>query len=127
MEQTHLKINKEICGTPIELEEDYSLVSLKTTSDMIVDNSNLIHGGFIFGLADYAAMVAINHPNVVLGGANVKFLKPTILGDELIAEAKLTRIEGKKHVVEVIVKREDLTIFKGEFYCYIPNINILNS
>ncbi|MHA1107293.1 MAG: hotdog domain-containing protein [Promethearchaeota archaeon] len=126
MQQTHLKVNQVICGTPIELKEDYSLVSLKTTSDMIVDNSNLIHGGFIFGLADYAAMVAINHPNVVLGGANVKFLKPTILGDELIAEAKLSKIEGKKHIVEVIVKRDDLTIFKGELYCYIPAINVLN-
>ena len=70
-ENTHLQINKDLCGTPIKIEEGYCLVRLKATESMKVDNRGLIHGGFIFGVADYAAMLAVNHPNVVLGSAEV--------------------------------------------------------
>jgi acyl-coenzyme A thioesterase PaaI-like protein len=43
---------------------------------MAADQRGLVHGGFTFGLADYAAMVAVNDPNVVLGAAEVRFLAP---------------------------------------------------
>ena len=126
IQRTHQKLNNILCGNPIELKENYSKLSFITTKDMIVDETNLIHGGFIFGLADYAAMVAINHPNVVLGGANVRFIKPVILGDKLIAEAKLKKVEGKKHVVEVTVNRKEIMILKGDFFCYVPDVHVLS-
>ena len=75
---THLKINESLSGKIIELKNGYSKVVLETSINMRTDKSGLIHGGFIFSMADYAAMVAVNHPNVVLGGANVKFLKPVV-------------------------------------------------
>jgi uncharacterized protein (TIGR00369 family) len=92
---------------------------------MITDQSGLIHGGFIFSLADFASMIAINHPNVVLAGANVKFLKPVRKGDIINAEARVLRIEGKKNVVEVIVKKDTDVVFTGEFICFIPEKHIL--
>ncbi|HKL82437.1 MAG TPA: thioesterase, partial [Desulfobacter sp.] len=73
---THQLIDNELCGTPLMVENGKSRVEYTTTSRMAADDSGLVHGGFIFGLADYAAMLAVNHPNVVLGGADVKFLKP---------------------------------------------------
>ncbi len=63
---------------------------------MAADEYGLIHGGTIFGVADYAAMVAVNHPHVVLAKADVKFLKPCQVGDEIIAKASITNKEGKK-------------------------------
>ncbi|MFX1573679.1 MAG: hotdog domain-containing protein [Promethearchaeota archaeon] len=107
------------------LRKNYSKVQLKTTKEMILDNSGLIHGGFIFSLADYAAMLAINHPFVVLGGANVRFLLPVKIGDIIIAESKVAQIKGKKHIVDVIIQRNTDIIFKGEFYCFIPQKHIL--
>ncbi|MFX1537335.1 MAG: hotdog domain-containing protein, partial [Promethearchaeota archaeon] len=65
-------------------------------------------------------MLAINHPNVVLGSSNVRFLKPVVEGDLLIAEAQLREILGKKHVVDVNVKKENDIVFEGEFICFIP-------
>jgi len=55
---------------------------------MVVDDHKLVHGGFIFGAADYAAMAAVNDPNVVLGSAEVSFLKPSKSGDSDILEGK---------------------------------------
>jgi uncharacterized protein (TIGR00369 family) len=124
-QNTHLNINNEISGEIMKLEKNYSKIKLKTTSDMIVDAKGLIHGGFIFSLADFASMVAINHPNVVLGSAQVKFLKPAREGDVLIAEANLTIKEGKKHMVKVNVSRDNEIIFNGDFTCFILEKHVL--
>ncbi len=124
---THQKIDRELCGTPVALEEGFSRVELKTTDNMAADDTGLVHGGFIFGLADYAAMIAVNHPNVVLGGADVKFLKPVKAGVTVIAEAKVESIEGKKQMVPVVVKSGDTEIFKGSFACFVLDKHVLGS
>jgi len=124
-QNTHFKVNNKLSGEPIELREGYSKVKLQTNLDMITDKSGLIHGGFTFGLADYAAMLAVNHPNVVLGEAQSRFLQPVVEGDVLIAEAQLIRKEGKKLIVDVNVKRKEEVIFTGEFICFTPDKYIL--
>ena len=92
---------------------------------MIVDDTGLIHGGFIFSLADYCAMLAVNHPNVVLGEANVRFLKPIVEGDVLIAEGQIIKSEGKKQLVQVNVKKDDIIILSGKFICFILKEHVL--
>jgi acyl-coenzyme A thioesterase PaaI-like protein len=72
---THEKISKRLVGRPIEVVRGtHAVVELNATNEMAVDLVGLTHGGFTFGLADYAAMLAVNHPNVVLGSAQVKSL-----------------------------------------------------
>jgi len=123
--RTHTLINEAFCGTVVELTPSASIVELVTTEDMAVDDHGLIHGGFIFSLADHAAMVAINHPNVVLGAANVKFLHPVKAGDRIVANARVVKVDGKKHVVTVDVQRDDEIVFSGEFTCFIPVMHVL--
>lgn len=122
---THKKTNASLCGSPIKVEEGYSLVSLQTTEEMGVDDFGLVHGGFVFGLADYAAMIAVNHPNVALGAADVKFLKPVRVGEMLTAEARLDAREGKKHNVSVRVERKGETVFEGTFVCFVLERHVL--
>ena len=123
--QTHQRIRPELCGRPLAVEEDCSRVELKTTPDMAVDDFELVHGGFIFGLADHAAMIAVNHPNVVLGAADVKFLKPVRVDEAVIAEAKVTEQTGKKRMVPVSVKRGDEPVFEGLFTCFVLDRHVL--
>ena len=80
-----------------------------------MDEPGLVHGGFVFGLADHAAMLAVNHPNVVLGGADVKFLKPVRVGEALVAEAVVTESVKNRHMVDVTVTCEKRPVFKGQF------------
>jgi acyl-coenzyme A thioesterase PaaI-like protein len=49
--------------------EGYAVVELKTKENMRADEKNLVHGGFIFSLADYCAMLTVNEPTVVLASA----------------------------------------------------------
>lgn len=122
---THQLIDNELCGKPVMVENGKSRVEYTTTSRMAADDSGLVHGGFIFGLADYAAMLAVNHPNVVLGGADVKFLKPVKAGESVYAQADVTSVSGKKQMVSVAVKREDEVVFKGDFSCFVLEKHVL--
>ena len=122
---THQLINQELCGEPLEISEKRSIVRLQTIDVMAVDAKGLVHGGFIFGMADYAAMIAVNDPNVVLGASEVKFLKPVRVGDVVVATADVIEAEGKKQIVKVTVKRNEETLFSGSFTCFVLNKHVL--
>ena len=122
---THQLIDNELCGRPVMVENGKSRVEFTTTPRMAADESGLVHGGFIFGLADYAAMLAVNHPNVVLGGADVKFLKPVKAGEFVYAQASVTSVSGKKQMVCVTVQRGEDVVFKGDFSCFVLEKHVL--
>ena len=123
---THLAIEARLCGEPRELREGYSRVELTVGAEMSADERGLAHGGFVFGLADYAAMLAVNHPNVVLGSAQVRFLKPVVTDDSLTAEATVVERDGRKRIVAVDVERAGELVFRGEFVCFTPEEHILD-
>ena len=125
--ETHNNIDQELCGKPLELGEGYSRVELLTTERMAVDKTGLVHGGFLFGLADYAAMIAVNHPNVVLGASAVKFLKPVKTGAVVVAEARVNQVDGKKQTVSVAVVNDNLEVFIGEFSCFVLDKHVLST
>ncbi len=123
--KTHEQIDTSLCGHPVTLREGYSEVELATTSLMEADDTGLVHGGFIFGLADHAAMLAINHPNVVLGSAQSKFLYPVQAGDVVRAHAQAKEMEGKKRRVQVDVFLGEKKVFEGEFICFVLDKHVL--
>jgi uncharacterized protein (TIGR00369 family) len=123
--QTHQKIVHRLCGRPVSIGTDASRVEMETSDEMIVDDLGLVHGGFIFGLADHAAMIAVNHPNVVLGAAEVKFFKPVKAGEKVMAEARVEESSGKKKIVPVTVKRGEETVFSGTFTCFVLDQHVL--
>jgi len=124
--KTHTKIDQSLSGVPVEVSSGRAVVKLKTDERMVADEYGLIHGGFIFSLADYASMLAVNEETVVLAKAEVKFVRPVRLGDELLAEAQVKVIEGKKRIVSVEVKRGDEVVFLGEFLCVVPEKHVLS-
>ncbi len=123
---THQKINQSLCGKPVATADGTSQVELVTTSDMAADKTGLVHGGFVFGLADYAAMLAVNHPNVVLGSVEVKFLKPVKIGDTLQAKASVKTVSGKKQIVDVVVQNGNLSVLSGNFTCFVLETHVLS-
>ena len=94
---------------------------------MAADDMGLFHGGFIFGMADYAAMLSVNHPNVVLGTAETRFLKPSRVGDVLVAKAQDTTPQDRKHLVQVEVFCNEEVVFSGTFTCFIPKKHVLEN
>lgn len=114
--QTHLNIDTTLNGTIIELQKAYAKVKLTTTDLMRADTQGLVHGGFAFGAADYAAMAAVNDPNVVLAKSETKFLAPIKVGESVIFEAKVIEKNSNKYSIEVIGSVKDKKVFWGTFY-----------
>lgn len=125
--KTHEAIDRSLCGEPVVVEEGRAEVRLSCDPCMAADAKGLIHGGFIFGLADYAAMLAVNHPNVVLGAAEPRFLKPSRVGDVLLAKAQDQTPQERKHKVLVEVFCEDELVFSGIFTCFVPKHHVLDN
>ena len=123
--QTHEKINMDLCGEVIKLERGYVEVRLVTTPEMIADSIGLIHGGFIFSAADYAAMLAVNERNVVLVGSDCQFLSPVKFHDEVNVIAKVRHKEGRKRNVHVEAFVLDIKVFEGEFKTVITEKHVL--
>ncbi|ADU97204.1 PaaI family thioesterase [Thermovibrio ammonificans] len=123
--KTHKLIDRSLSGEPVELGEGYSKVLLKTAPVMAADGKGLVHGGFLFSAADYAAMLAVNEPTVVLGSASVKFLRPVKVGDEVLFTAREVNREGKKRTVEVVGERSGERVFEGEFTCFVLPKHVL--
>lgn len=124
--RTHLGIDPRLCGEPLDLGEGGASVALVPTAEMAADDRGLIHGGFVFGLADYAAMLAVNHPYVVLGGAEVRFLKPVAVGERLVARAAVEESDGRRHRVQVEVLRGEEPVMAGTFSCFVLERHVLD-
>jgi acyl-coenzyme A thioesterase PaaI-like protein len=123
--ETHKLINQKLCGTPVFCENDKACVKLELTDEMAADEKGLIHGGFIFGLADYAAMLCVNHPLVVLSQSSSKFLKPLKTRQTAVANPEIIKKENNKIFVNVNVYCEEILVFKGEFTTIIPKKHVL--
>lgn len=122
--RTHRLADRELVGEVTEVGEGYAKVVLTTNDRMAVDERGLVHGGFTFGAADLAAMIAVNHPNVVLYRAEVKFTAPVKAGEIVTAEARVIESDGRKLKVEVKAYT-DKNVLEGVMYCYIPDKHVL--
>lgn len=118
-QNTHLSISKNLVGSVVEINNNSAKVTLEITEEMTADQFGLAHGGFIFGLADYAAMLAINTPNVVLGKVESIFLKPVKVREQLTAIANIKDSKGIKYNVTVFVyNKQKIKVFEGNFTCF---------
>jgi len=123
--KTHQRIDEELMGEITFHERGNVEVRLETTSAMVADDLGLVHGGFIFSAADYAAMVAVNEPNVVLIGSECQFLSPVKFHDEVVFKAKVRHKEGRKRNVHVNAYVYDVKVFSGEFKTVITEEHVL--
>lgn len=123
--KTHEEVNHDLCGEIEKMDIGYVKLKLVTTHDMIADSKGLIHGGFVFGAADYAAMAAVNERNVVLVASNCQFLSPVKFGDIINFTAKVRHKEGRKRNVHVIGNVLDIKVFDGEFKTVVTDRHVL--
>lgn len=122
---THLNIDSSLCGKVTKLQDNYAEVLFHTTKQMSVDSQGLVHGGFIFGALDYAAMSAVNDPLVVLGSASSKFTAPVKVGDAVLCKAKVISEKGKKREVEVEAFVDEKRVFEGNFTTFVLDKHVL--
>jgi acyl-coenzyme A thioesterase PaaI-like protein len=127
----HRAIDPRLVGEPVEIAEGRATAALVALPEMAADERGLVHGGFVFGLADYAAMLAVNDPHVVLGSAEVRFSKPVRVGERLTAHAAIEESEGRRSKVRVEVVRDSEAVMAevvmtGTFTCFMLDRHVLD-
>ena len=126
--RTHLEIDRRLSGEPIELAPGRARVAFETRAEMVADAHGLVHGGFVFSLADHAAMLAVNEPNVVLASAELQFVAPVRVGEQVVATASVISSDGSKHQVEVVVdagSESPRRVATGSFRAVVPSRHVL--
>ena len=123
--KTHERVNHDLSGEIVKLETGKVELKLDTIAEMVADEAGLIHGGFIFSAADYAAMVAVNEKNVVLVASDCQFLSPVKYGDVVNFTAKVRHKEGRKRNVNVAGFVHDIKVFEGEFKTVVTERHVL--
>ena len=105
-------------GIAIEIPRAGSAVAQMTVRDDMVNGFDVCHGGLLFTLADTAFAFACNaYDNVTFAAsANIEFIRPARLGDELRALAR-EDYRGRKrgfYTVEVRNQRDEvIAMFRG--------------
>jgi acyl-CoA thioesterase len=130
--RTHDLINSRYSGELDELREGYAKVNLLTNDEMGVDSYGLVHGGFIFCAGDFAAMAAVNDPNVVLSAVNADFLSPVRVGDSVVFEANVRHKDGRKREVIVTGSVLDIKVFEATMRTvvlekHVLKLNLMNA
>jgi acyl-CoA thioesterase len=110
------RASRELGMSLDEVGPGTATVSMTLTESMV--NGHAIgHGGYTFTLADSAFAFACNSYNrsTVAAGAEIRFRRPTHLGDRLVATATERSREGRDGVYDVLVTVEDevVAVFVG--------------
>ena len=111
---------KELLGIQLlEVKECYAKTQMKVTKDH-VNFHGFTHGGAIFSLADCAFAEAVNFSGqtAVAVQVSINFIRPTVEGDVLTAEAVKVS-EGKTFgLYNITIRKEDKTVavFSGLAY-----------
>lgn len=125
-QNTHPRISPDLVGRAVELRAGAALAELVGTEAMAADDRGLVHGGFTFGLADFAAMLAVNDPHVVLGAADCRFLAPVRVGETMRATAEVSEEKGRKRSVAARVTVDDREVFTATFTCFVLDQHVLD-
>ncbi|HEV7908061.1 MAG TPA: hydroxyphenylacetyl-CoA thioesterase PaaI [Pseudonocardiaceae bacterium] len=88
-----------------------------TITEQMINGHGIAHGGYVFLLADTAFACACNRTGSVTVAANaeIDFIAPTRLGDELVAEAVERTRFGRSGIYDITVRRGDEVVaeFRG--------------
>ena len=83
----------------------------------MVNGHDIAHGGLVFALADTAFACACNSfgPVTVAASAEIVFVAPARLGDDLVADAVQRTSFGRSGIYDVTVRRGDEVVaeFRG--------------
>ena len=113
--KTSPNIKISLSGAVTQLEPNHAKTRFFATNDMVADGEGLIHSGFVFSAASYAAMAAVNETFSVVIGAKIHFFAPTKIGENVEFDARAQFNDSTKREVRVIGKTRDIKVFEGTF------------
>lgn len=121
----HRMLERDRCARALGIEvlqadPGHARLKMIIREDM-TNGFDIAHGGMIFSLADTCFAMACNHPSVdegtitVASGVDINFMRPAMLGDEVIAESVEVSRSGRSGIYDVTITcgGEVIGVFRG--------------
>ena len=107
---------KEFVGELIDIQPGKSAISiLDTNKDMVFEKSQVVRGQYIYAQAESIALAIIDANVALTGVANIKYKRPILAGEKLIAKAEVIRKRANKYFVWVMIYIKQQEVFRGKF------------
>jgi acyl-coenzyme A thioesterase PaaI-like protein len=109
----------EVIGDLIEVNLGQSGLSVLDTDDgMGFARTRIVRGHHLFAQANSLAVAIIDAPVALTGSVELRFLRPVIVGERLVAKAQVKEREGRRYVVEVHSRVGNDEVFTGRFIVF---------
>lgn len=116
-----LQLN-EVIGDVIELQLDQYGISIMEIDDtQVFRKTGIARGHYIFAQANSLAVALINQEIALTAKADIRFIRPVILKERLIAKAKVKDSKDDRSEIEVNTYVGNELVFKGMFTVYKSN------
>lgn len=105
-------------GIEVDLVEDGRVVLGLLLDDAMTNGAGVVHGGWVFLLADtaFAYAATTRRPGTLTTDADIRFHRPAFRGDRVTADATIVEEAGASVLVDVAVRSSDgsrLASFRG--------------
>jgi acyl-coenzyme A thioesterase PaaI-like protein len=109
----------ELVGDLIDIQlEKEGLSILDIAENMVFSKTQIARGHHLFAQANSLAVATIDAEVALTGSARVRYIRPVLLGERVIAKASIKVKKKNKYLVEVISKVHDELVFKGLFIVF---------
>ncbi len=109
----------EVIGELVHVSLGSEAVSvLEPTADMAFRRTRIVRGHHIFAQANSLAVALVDAEAALTGTASVRFLRPVMAGERLIARATVARRDGRKYHVDVVSRVSGEDVFTGRFVVF---------
>lgn len=110
----------EIVGELVDLKlGSYGISVLETTPHMVFEKTRIVRSHFLFAQADSLALATVDADVAVTGLVNVKYKRPVLAGERLVARADIIRVRGQdKFVVQVVTRVGNEPVFRAKFLIF---------
>ena len=109
-----LAADRSLDGLGIQVlraSEGRATAVLRVTPEM-ANGHGIAHGGLVFALADTAFAMAANTfgAGIATAEASISYISPARISEELVASAEVTFHEGRRMIVDVVVRAGERTV-----------------
>lgn len=110
---------QEIVGELLDVQLNKEGLSLlETQSDMGFKRSDLVRGHTLFAQANSLAVAIVDADVVLTGEAHIRFISPVRVGEKVLGKAQVVSEDGRKKMIEVVLKTKERLVFEGQFSVY---------
>jgi hypothetical protein len=109
-------VGREFVGELIDITPGKSAISiLDTDKSMVFEKSKVVKGQYMYAMAETLALAIVDARAALIGIANIKYKRPVLSGERLVAKGEVIRVRGNKFFIWVFLYVNQQEVFRGKF------------